>query len=859
MGKRTSRPAVSKTSAAALPAVSGATRTGNKSSVLRAAFSPSEYQLALFASVIQGLDAQHLRIHDISTGRIRCEHAVGTKESITSLDWGCYRGDRPRDREQKLKKRKKRDTDANGLVNGVGAEDVVVAFGTSISEIRMYSPVEDRIVGTLSGGHDRGIKDFKFTATRPYTDGWSIGGDNKLVHWDLQAGQCLRIVNLPMSSVVTALSRPVPSNPPVICASQAPFIIDVEKTDDPPTSFPAMRNLIHTLISSRTDFVVTGQFLAADSDRYVNIFDPQRRKLVANLVTEKGVSSLSLYSRSDDSRKEGNKDLISPEKQLLAAVTQDGAIELFVNPFFQAGEPQGSKPATSLKLRASQMTRKADSLVKIVHPESGAIVPVVTADFQGPELVVAWAEGGVNVVFERVRWQDANTGELSFKGTKEITRSKPASVLGSAAINGYRAAHESHVDESKAVLVSGHLVDDIDMHDVQGDSISISSGEESSGDEKERQKSKESGKKPTRANRNAAGKDVEMRDIGNSEVEQGEEAGEPSFGELLRATAPEAIDVEVEVDAVDSGSLVPRKGTAPTSEIPSGVSLSTVLTQALRTNDHAMLESCFHVGDLVIVRATIQRLDSSLAVTLLQRLAERLASRPGRFGHLLVWVQWTCIAHGGAIAGKPDILKRMSALFQVMDQRSSSLPSLLLLKGKLDMLDAQLKLRQSSARRDIENMDSEDEDIIYVEGQDDVDDSEVEAAPKPSTTTPHTKSTRDTHGSLAEDGDDATPNGIASSSVSENDENSDEAVSDVDNLLDIEAEESTGSSDAEESLEEHEADSDEESVSSMDDFIASSNDEDLSDAVDGTLSTPPPSKKAKLSGQEKKKPALRRK
>jgi U3 small nucleolar RNA-associated protein 5 len=192
MGKRTSRPPASKTSAAALPAVSGATRTGNKSSVLRAAFSPSEYQLALFASVIQGLDAQHLRIHDISTGRIRCEHAVGAKESITSLDWGYYRGDRPRDREQKLKKKRKRETGANGLVNGVGDEDVVVAFGTSVSEIRMYSPIEDRLVGTLSGGHDRGIKDFKFTTTRLCTDGWSIGGDNKLAHWDLQAGRCLR-------------------------------------------------------------------------------------------------------------------------------------------------------------------------------------------------------------------------------------------------------------------------------------------------------------------------------------------------------------------------------------------------------------------------------------------------------------------------------------------------------------------------------------------------------------------------------------------------------------------------------------------------------------------------------------------
>lgn len=189
--KKASRPRVSNTSAAS-PAVSNATQLGNRSSILRAAFSPSEYQLALFASVIQGLDAQHIRIHDTNTGRLVCEHAVAPKESITSLDWGYYHGDKPRDREQQSKKKRKRSSGVNGAVDGLDNGDVVVAFGTSSSEIRMYSPSEDKIIGTLSGGHDRGIKDFKFTAKRPGLEGWSIGGDNKLVQWDLRTGQSVR-------------------------------------------------------------------------------------------------------------------------------------------------------------------------------------------------------------------------------------------------------------------------------------------------------------------------------------------------------------------------------------------------------------------------------------------------------------------------------------------------------------------------------------------------------------------------------------------------------------------------------------------------------------------------------------------
>lgn len=200
--KKRSRGPVSKISSAADPASSGSQIASNKSSVIRSAFSPSEYQLALFASVIQGLDAQHLRIHDINTGRLRCEHAVNPKEAITSLDWGYY-GDAHTD--QHSKKKRKRSSGVNGAVSVSEPGDVVVAFGTSSSEVRMYSPAEGKIVGTLAGGHERGIRDFKFTLQKPGVEGWSIGGDGKLVQWNLQTGDATRyekILNLYIAILV---------------------------------------------------------------------------------------------------------------------------------------------------------------------------------------------------------------------------------------------------------------------------------------------------------------------------------------------------------------------------------------------------------------------------------------------------------------------------------------------------------------------------------------------------------------------------------------------------------------------------------------------------------------------------------
>lgn len=596
----------------------------------------------------------------------------------------------------------------------------------------------------------------------------------------------------------------------------------MENTDEPPVKFPAMRNQIHTVISSSSESAGAGTFLASDGERFINVFDASTQKLVRNLVAEQDVASLSLYI--------GNSIL---EKQVLAAVTENGTIELFTKPFVQSQTAQSG----SAKANRKQMTQKANASLKIIRSESSdACVPVVSTSFHGPEIIVAYAEGGVIPVFERVKIFDETTEELSFTGTKAVVKSKSSSAIASVTTNGTKDAVESRVDDTHAHVEQGNIMDDdVEMKE---DAASVS-GNEDSEDDDEATKPAANEKKSKPAKQAAPDEDVDMDNAEPEDKDEVEEEGaEPSFGELLRANNGQEVDVEAELDDdVNLGALVPGKPTAAVQQIPNGVSLATVLTQSLKTNDNAMLESCFHTSDLSIIRTTIQRLESSLAATLLQKLAERLSSRPGRYGHLLVWVQWTCVAHGGALAGNSELLKRMSTLYKVMDQRSASLPSLLLLKGKLDMLDAQLGLR-SSLRDGDEELDSEDEDnVIYVEGQDEDEDSEAE-------TKPRMKSIRE----QAFDEDESMINGIDESEDEEDDGNEEDEEDEDEGVLDIEAEESAGSSDAEESLEEDEDEDDEaESDGSMVEFIADT-EEDSDDAIE----QPPPSKKTKVVGKKGK-------
>jgi U3 small nucleolar RNA-associated protein 5 len=199
------------------------------------------------------------------------------------------------------------------------------------------------------------------------------------------------------------------------------------------------------------------------------------------------------------------------------------------------------------------------------------------------------------------------------------------------------------------------------------------------------------------------------------------EEDDDTFGALISKSSNALVNVEEALRDRDGspGTLIAQSSSRRAMVPTTATSLSTVLAQALRTNDADLLESCFSVHDLESVRTTISRLDSSLVERLLHVLADKLHKRPGRANNLMVWVQWSLVAHGGYLATRADLLTKLGALNRVIRERASGLQPLLTLKGKLDMLTAQLELRKRAAddsrdRRD----DDDDEVVIYVESDD---------------------------------------------------------------------------------------------------------------------------------------------
>lgn len=518
----------------------------------------------------------------------------------------------------------------------------------------------------------------------------------------------------------------------------------------PPATFTANTSAIHSLFASADNTL----FLSgADSDRFINVFSVAEEKSIGALVAESDVKTIALHSDA-----------------VLIAVTTDGVVEVFRAPF----EPAPTDSAAASRKRKT-VTRKGDARVKIVRPDSTEKVSIADASLQGEDLVVAWAESGVNMQFEKIRWSSPEDGSLALSGLVELTRSKAAGIgsVSGAVINGAKDMGKISVDQSRAVVIGGVDTQDVGM----ADASDVSEEEEEQID------------------------DVSDED---DEDDDEKEHEEPSFAEKFQAlevsSAAKTI-TSVALTTTTTSSALAKKEIQP----PSAGSLTTVLTQALKTNDTALLESCLHTTDSSSILATVRRLNSTMAVSLLERLAERIARRPGRAGSLGVWVRWTLVAHGGYLVSLPDLMRTLSGLYSTLNTRAGALPRLLALQGRLDMLHAQVDLRKAlrnSAEGGLGGDSAGDKGVLYVEGQERDSSSDDESDEEPEEVGMQGLQIEDASfikgGAAAGDDteDEDMDNGVEGSSEDEEeeddeDDDQDDDEEEVNGFLDIEASEAS--------------------------------------------------------------------
>ncbi|AET39579.1 Utp5p Ecym_4544 [Eremothecium cymbalariae DBVPG len=135
------------------------------------------------------------------------------------------------------------------------------------------------------------------------------------------------------------------------------------------------------------------------------------------------------------------------------------------------------------------------------------------------------------------------------------------------------------------------------------------------------------------------------------------------------------------------GSLASKKNVAVGT-------LTVVLTQALESNDHSLLETVLNTQDEKVIQSTVIKLRPALAVVFLERLAERISRNTHRQGLLNVWCKWCLIVHGGYLVTVPKLISQLPSLHYTLKKRSELLPRLQLLEVKLDCCLNQLHAKR---------------------------------------------------------------------------------------------------------------------------------------------------------------------
>lgn len=337
---------------------------------------------------------------------------------------------------------------------------------------------------------------------------------------------------------------------------------------------------------------------------------------------------------------------------VLSAITEDGKVEVFNDPLVE----QASTTSTpSRKKRRQAQSRTSDGTLQITRPAKEARATdnlnVTAITVSGETIVLTWLENASLPYFEVVHWLDSSKG-LCITSNKSIEKSKPDFTSTVHSQYGHDVAATKHYNEGNAIVSDGS----------------------------------------------------NLRDLQKDSDEEDDEEEEESLAEKLDKLSTE--------QAQKSKKSTERKKFGVGSNVTA--TLTIILSQALKNNDHSLLETVLSNRDPTVIQNTISKLDSGLAVVLLDRLAERIARQTSRFDQLNFWLKWIIIIHGGILTSLPNLNSKLSNLHAILLKKADVLPRLLELQGRLNLLYQQTELKREIIEDDVDQ-EEEESDVEYIE------------------------------------------------------------------------------------------------------------------------------------------------
>jgi U3 small nucleolar RNA-associated protein 5 len=149
--------------------------------------------------------------------------------------------------------------------------------------------------------------------------------------------------------------------------------------------------------------------------------------------------------------------------------------------------------------------------------------------------------------------------------------------------------------------------------------------------------------------------------------------------------------------------------------VPKADSVGVLLSQALQSDDVALLEKCLGIADEKVISNTVRKLRPAEAAKFLSACLVRLEKTPRRGLALVPWVRTVLLQHAATLMSNPAMQPVLSTLYQLIEARLSVFRPLMSLSGRLDLIMAQISSNEAAVPHD------SDSAVVYEE-----EDSEVE-------------------------------------------------------------------------------------------------------------------------------------
>ncbi|OUM51520.1 hypothetical protein BVG19_g623 [[Candida] boidinii] len=635
------------------------------------------------ASVIVSLSTHTLRIQStVSTNNFSSVYPFEKDVKVNSITWLPLGNSNNNNISQnnKTNNKKFKNLDSN-------LDDQVIGIALDNGYFYIYSPTKNEIIHKILNPNNIAISHLQYNPFNDYV--YSVDFQGSISEWKPSDWSLRKSIK---SDSVDSSIRKIEGityerTPYILAISQSIYLIDPENPNDLSINLPGHITQINSVVPIiKNSSILT----SAVGDRFINCISLIKKATTNVFVTESPVVSIAYFENEFN-------------MELLAAVTENGVIEIFNNPFANNEDSNdvdnevdtNSNGKSPLK-RKSVLNRRRRSAAVVKSKPSDLIISINRPKDSNPTnekltiqnvtitskyLKFSWLEDSSISFFDNIEWWKLNENSEKYYNLNEnidLIKVKPNLKTTQHSLFGHDRASAKHYNEANAIISSGDQIGDVNKD----------TDEEDEDDEDE---------ELTLA---------EKLELANSSTTNNTQNNNTNNNKNNNNNNSNAQTVNKQKKSVSSGTL------------------TVVLSQALKANDHSLLETVLNNKDESIIRNTISRLQSSYIIILLSRLAERIARNGNRQLNLTHWIKWVLIFHGGYLLNYPNTSSDLSILSSTLRRKADSLDRMLELKGKLNLLTDKIELKRDMMSWENESSgEDEDEDEVNVEYIEELDDA----------------------------------------------------------------------------------------------------------------------------------------